>query len=55
MGKNLMQHDTQRTKICKNLYRPTPNLFQLVKSVFAVLMVGESPISHTPYSKRKIH
>jgi hypothetical protein len=55
MGKNMMHHDAQRTRICKNLYRPSPNLFQLVKSVFAVLVIGESPINHAPYSKRKLH
>lgn len=54
MANNLMQIDTQRTRIHKNLYRPSSNIFRLVKSVMTVLMVGQSPVG-VNYSKRKFH
>ncbi|HUR11824.1 MAG TPA: hypothetical protein VM012_10670 [Flavitalea sp.] len=53
MRRNSMYFDTQRTKICKDIYRPSTNVFRFIRSVLAVLVVGESPISHR--SKRKMH
>ena len=55
MNKNPMYYDTHRTKICKNIYKPSPNLFRFFKSIWAVFMIGESPISKSAYSRRRIH
>jgi hypothetical protein len=55
MQRNSMFFDTHRTKICKDIYRPSSNLMRLVKSVISVLLVGHSPISNTSYAKRKFH
>ncbi len=55
MNKNPMYYDTRRTKICKNIYKPSPNLFRFIKSIWAVFMIGESPISKSAYSRRRIH
>lgn len=54
MERNPMFYDTRTTKICKNIYRPSTNLFRFIKSIFAVVMIGESPISKPAYSKRRI-
>ena len=53
MRRNSMYFDTQRTKINKDIYRPSPNVFRLLRTVITVLMVGDSPISNR--SKRKMH
>lgn len=53
MKKNSMYYDTHRTKMCKDIYRPSSNLVRFIKSLLAVLVVGHSPISNTTYSKRK--
>jgi hypothetical protein len=53
--KNPMYYDTHRTKICKEIYKPSPNLFRFIKSIWAVFMIGESPISKSAYSRRRIH
>ncbi|MBC7850295.1 MAG: hypothetical protein H7Y31_11195 [Chitinophagaceae bacterium] len=53
MHRNSMFYDTHRTKICKDIYRPSSNLTRFIKSVFAVIMVGQSSISNTSYAKRK--
>ncbi len=55
MQKNTMYFDTHRTKICKDIYRPSSNLVRLFKTVVAVLMSGSSPISHSALSRRKMH
>ena len=53
MRRTSMYYDTQRTKICKDIYRPSTNLFRFIRTVLAVLVVGESPINYR--SKRKMH
>lgn len=53
MEKNHMQFDTRRTRICRDIYKPSPNLFRFIKSILAVVMIGESPISKPNYSRRK--
>jgi hypothetical protein len=54
MQKNTMYYDTHRAKICKDIYRPSSNLFRFFKSLMAVLMIGKSPIS-TPLTKYRLH
>lgn len=53
MEKNHMQFDTRRARICRDIYKPSPNLFRFIKSIFAVVMIGESPITKPGYSRRK--
>lgn len=53
MKKNPMYYDTHRTKIFKNIYRPSSNLIRFVKSVWSVLVIGHSPISDTSYHRRR--
>lgn len=55
MQKNTMYFDTHRTKICKDIYRPSSNLVRLFKTVVAVLMSGSSPISHSALTRKKMH
>lgn len=54
MQKNTMYYDTHRAKICKDIYRPSSNVFRFVRSLLAILMVGKSPIG-TPLTKYRLH
>ena len=54
MANNLMLLDTQRTRIHKDLYRPSTNILRVFKSVMSVIMQGQSPVGIN-YSKRKFH
>jgi hypothetical protein len=54
MPKNVMYFDNRRTKICKDIYRPSSNLIRFVKSLMAVLMIGQSPISMS-LTKHRLH
>jgi hypothetical protein len=55
MKKDAMYYDVHRAKIYKTIYRPSSNLVRFAKSLMAVLMQGNSPISTSPYAKRRIH
>jgi hypothetical protein len=55
MQKNSMYFDTHRVKINKDIYRPSSNFIRFFKTVVAVLMVGQSPISQTSLMRRKMH
>ncbi len=54
MSKNPMYIDNQKTRICKDLYKPA-SFLHMVKSVFSVIVIGQSPITPSSYSRRKIH
>jgi len=54
MQKRTMYFDVNNTKICRNHYKNSNGLFSLIKSIWTVLLIGESPINH-PSSKRKMH
>jgi hypothetical protein len=54
MANNLMHLDTQRTRIHKDLYRPSANILRVFKTVITVIMHGQSPVGIN-YSKRKFH
>lgn len=54
MEKNTMYFDTNRTKINKDIYRPSSNLLRFLKSLLAVLLVGQSSINHGSYSRRSL-
>jgi hypothetical protein len=47
-----MYYDVHRAKINKDIYRPSTNIFRFIKSLFAVLMLGDSPMST---AKRRLH
>jgi hypothetical protein len=54
MKKNPMYYDVHRAKIHKTIYRPSSNVIRFVKSLLAVVMLGNSPIS-TPSPVRRKH
>jgi hypothetical protein len=46
--------ETQRTRVYRKSYRPTTNIYQLIKTVLVVLVEGQSPYGSThPYIRRK--
>ena len=55
MEKNNMYFDTHKAKIHKDLYRPNTNLFRFFKSLFTVVLSGQSPIGTSAANKRKFH
>ena len=50
MQKKSMYYDVNNTKICRNHYKSSNGIFSLIKNIWTVLLVGESPINH-PSSK----
>lgn len=54
MRKKSMYFDVNNAKICRNHYKTSNGFFSLIKNIWAVLLVGESPISH-PSHKRRMH
>jgi hypothetical protein len=55
MKKNPMYYDVHRAKIHKTIYRPSSNIIRFVKSLIAVIMLGNSPISTPSPVRRKFH
>jgi hypothetical protein len=55
MEKNNMYFDTRKSKIFKDLYRPTPNISRFIKSLFTVVLSGHSPVGTPAVYKRKFH
>jgi ubiquitin-protein ligase len=54
MERKSMYFDVNHTKICREHYRPSTSIKHLLKSVWTVLMIGDSPINHSNV-KRRIH
>jgi hypothetical protein len=50
-----MYYDVQSAKIHKAIYRPSSNIVRFVKSLLAVVMLGNSPISTPSPLRRKFH
>jgi hypothetical protein len=50
-----MYFDTHKAKILKDLYRPSTNLSRFIKSLFTVVVSGQSPIGYSAVHKRKFH
>lgn len=50
-----MHFDVNHTKICRDHYKPSTGILRLIKSVWTVIMIGESPIYHSAVRKRRIH
>lgn len=55
MKKDSMHFDVQQAKIHKTIYRPSSNIVRFAKSLIAIIMLGDSPISTSTYSKRRLH
>jgi hypothetical protein len=55
MKKNPMYYDVQSAKIHKAIYRPSSNIIRFVKTLLAVIMLGNSPISTPSTARRKFH
>ena len=56
MKKNNMYYDTQKAKIFKDEYRPSPrNILRFMKSVMTVVVSGRSPIGKSAVEKRRFH
>ena len=55
MKKSAMYYDTHRTRICKDIYKPTTGITHFIRSIWAVLMIGHSPISNTTFAKKRLH
>lgn len=53
MKKNPAQLHHQKTRICRDLYKPA-RFLDLVKSLFSIIVIGQSPITPGAYNKRKI-
>lgn len=53
MEKKSMYYDVNNTKICRDHYRPSAGILKLFKSVLAVIMIGESPITHSVVRRRR--
>ena len=53
MEKKSMYYDVHNTKICRDHYRPSTGIIRLIKSVWTVLMIGESPITQSSSRRRR--
>jgi len=47
-AKNRMYFDTSKAKIYKEIYRPSTNIFHLIRTLFSVILFGQSPVAKTP-------
>ena len=54
MAKKAMYYDVNSTKIHRDHYKAGTGILRLLKSVWTVIMIGESPISHSS-TRRRIH
>ena len=53
MQKNKRYYDVNKSKIYKNLYRPSTNFSRFFKVLWGILVVGDSPISNKKYYNAK--
>ena len=53
MQKDQKYYDVSKSKIYKNLYRPSTNFSRFFKVLWGILVVGDSPISKNNYYKAK--
>jgi hypothetical protein len=53
MEKKSMYYEIHNAKICRDHYRPSTGILKLLKNVWTVLMVGESPIGHSTMRRRR--
>lgn len=48
-----MYFDTSLTRINKGIYRPSPNIVRLMKSVLAIILIGRSPVGTAAHSRKR--
>jgi hypothetical protein len=48
-----MYYDTNLTRINKTIYRPSTNMVRLVKSVLAIILIGQSPVGTAASSRKR--
>lgn len=53
MKKSNMYYDTSLTRINKKIYRPSSNIVRFVKSVLAIVLIGQSPVGTSAYSRKR--
>jgi len=53
MKKNEMYFDVHNAKIYKDLYRPSTNISRFFKTLWGIMVVGDSPISSQKYYSNK--
>lgn len=52
--KTQVKLETERTKVYRKSYRPSPNIYHLIKTVMVVLVEGQSPYGPSnPYIRKK--
>jgi hypothetical protein len=44
-----MYFDTHKSKIYKDIYRPSSNLSRFFKTILSVIIIGQSPVSIPSY------
>jgi len=52
MENKRMNYDVNQAKIYKDAYRPSSNLSRFFKALASIILVGDSPITTHPYSKK---
>lgn len=53
MPKSNMSFDTRNAKIYKDIYRPSSNLTRFFRTILSVILIGQSPVTHTDHHYRR--
>lgn len=53
MAKSNMSFDTRNAKIYKDIYRPSSNLTRFLRTILSVILIGQSPVTHTDHHYRR--
>jgi len=53
MNKDHMSFDTRNTKIYKDIYRPSSKISRFLGTILSVILVGQSPVTHTDHHLRR--
>ena len=48
-----MYYEVHNAKICRKHYRPATGILTLIKNVWTVLILGESPIGNSSLRRRR--
>ncbi len=49
MNKDHMSFDTRNAKIYKDIYRPSSKISRFLGTILSVILMGQSPVTHTDY------
>jgi hypothetical protein len=52
MKNHYVTHRYQKAKIYSHYYKPSLNVFRLLKSIIAVMITGSSPATATSYKRK---